>query len=190
MFPFMEIPPANWSPYSRADWTALQRRFRPPRDGPAVSILLRDYASPEEIDVVIAALQLCWRELGACARGANRTATRRMSAAAQDAALAAMWAAADRRRIGWILGYLRKCIVHRDYRNYAGLLPEGSASGYSRSSMPSTSSRGRPRSKIYVKRGARLQSMMLLGRVTCDTSFSRELADSSNIEAPIEHTFI
>jgi len=118
------------------------------------------------------------------------TARRRMSAAAQDAALAAMWAAADRRRIGWILGYLRKCIVHRDYRNYAGLLPEGSASGYSRSSMPSTSSRGRPRSKIYVKRGARLQSMMLLGRVTCDTSFSRELADSSNIEAPIEHTFI
>jgi len=52
-----------------------------------------------------------------------------MSAAAQDAALAAMWAAADRRRIGWILGYLRKGIVHRDYRDYAGLLPEGSARG-------------------------------------------------------------
>src|SRR5215831_12790341 len=50
-----------------------------------------------------------------------------MSAAAQDAALAAMWAAADRRRIGWILGYLRKGIVHRDYRDdYAGLLPEDS----------------------------------------------------------------
>jgi hypothetical protein len=56
-------------------------------------------------------------------------AGRRMSAAAQDAALAAMWAAADRRRIGWILGYLRKGIVHRDYRDYAGLLPEGSARG-------------------------------------------------------------
>ena len=114
MFPFMEIPPANWSPYSRADWTALQRRFRPPRDGPAVSILLRDYASPEEIDVVIAALQLRWRELGACARGANRTATRRMSAAAQDAALAAMWAAADRRRIGWILGYGTRSMARED----------------------------------------------------------------------------
>ena len=90
MFSFMEMPPSNRSPYSRADWTELQLQFRPPRDGRPVSIRLRDYASPEEIDVVIAALQLRWRELGACARGANRTATRRMSAAAQDAALAAM----------------------------------------------------------------------------------------------------
>jgi hypothetical protein len=38
-----------------------------------------------------------------------------------------MWVAVDRRRIGWILGYLRNGIVHRDYRDYAGLLPEGSA---------------------------------------------------------------
>src|SRR6516164_4535285 len=111
MFSFMEMPPSNRSPYSRADWTELQLQFRPPRDGRPVSIRLRDYASPEEIDVVIAALQLRWRELGACARGANRTATRRMSAAAQDAALAAMWAAADRRRIGRILGYLRETRV-------------------------------------------------------------------------------
>jgi len=111
------------NPYSRAEWTELQQRFRPPRDGPIISTRLRDYASLEEIDIVVAALQLLRRELSACIRGANRTATTRMSAAAQDAALAAMWAAADRRRIGWILGYLRKDIVHRDYRDYAGLLP-------------------------------------------------------------------
>jgi hypothetical protein len=67
----MEMPPANFSPYSRADWTELQLQFRPPRDGPSVSIRLRDYASLEEIDVVVAALQLHWRELSARARGAN-----------------------------------------------------------------------------------------------------------------------
>ena len=50
-----------------------------------------------------------------------------MSAAAQDAALAAMWAAADRRRIGWILGYVREGVVHHDYRDHAALLPEGPA---------------------------------------------------------------
>ena len=111
----MEMPPSNWSPYSRADWrTELQLRFRPPRDGPKVSIPLRDYATPEEISVVIAALLLRWRELSAQARGANRTAARRMSAAAQDAALAAMWAAADRRRIGWILGYGTRSMARED----------------------------------------------------------------------------
>jgi hypothetical protein len=52
-----------------------------------------------------------------------------MCAAAQDVALAAMWVAADRRRIGWILSYLRKGVVHHDYRDYAGLLPEGSVRG-------------------------------------------------------------
>jgi hypothetical protein len=82
MFPFMEMPPSNFSPYSRADWTELQLRFRPPRDGPSVSIRLRDYASPEEISVVVAALQLRWRELSERARGANGTTTSRMSAAA------------------------------------------------------------------------------------------------------------
>jgi hypothetical protein len=162
----MNVSP-NWNPYSRADWTELQQRFRPPPDGPSVSTRLRDYATAEEIDTVVAALQQVRRELSVRARGANRTVTRRMSAAAQDAALAAMWAAADGRRIGWILGYLRKCIVHRDYRDYAGLLRRVPQGVYSRSSMPGTSSRGRPRSKIYVKRGPRLQSMMPLGRVTC-----------------------
>ena len=73
MFPFMEMPPANFSPYSRAGWTKVQLRFRPPRDGASVSIRLRDYATPEEISVVIAALQLRWRELSAQARGANGT---------------------------------------------------------------------------------------------------------------------
>jgi hypothetical protein len=66
-----------------------------------------------------------------------------MSAAAQDAALAAMWAAADRRRIGWILAYLREGVVHRDHRDYAeGLLPQF---------CPVRARTGRPRSKIYVK---------------------------------------
>ena len=46
-----------------------------------------------------------------------------MSAAAQDAALATMGAATDRRRIGWILGYLREDVVHHDYRDHAALLP-------------------------------------------------------------------
>ena len=73
MFPFMETPPANFSPYSRADWTELQLQFRPPRNGPSISFCLRDYASPEEISVVVAALQLRWRELSAQARGANGT---------------------------------------------------------------------------------------------------------------------
>jgi len=69
MFPFMEMPPANRSPYSRTAKSGQQ--FRPPRDGASVSIRLRDYATPEEISVVIAALQLRWRELSARARGAN-----------------------------------------------------------------------------------------------------------------------
>jgi hypothetical protein len=50
-----------------------------------------------------------------------------MSAAAQNAALAAMWAASDRRRIGWIIGHLREDVVHHDYRDHAALLPEGPA---------------------------------------------------------------
>jgi hypothetical protein len=57
--------------YSRAEWTELQQQFRPPRDGPVVSTRLRDYASAEEISIVVAALQLRWRELSARARGAN-----------------------------------------------------------------------------------------------------------------------
>jgi hypothetical protein len=73
------------NPYSRAEWTELQQRFRLPRDGPSVSTCLRDYASLEEIDAVVAALELLRRELSVQARSANRTATRRMSAAAQDA---------------------------------------------------------------------------------------------------------
>jgi hypothetical protein len=80
----MEMPPANFSPYSRANWTELQLQFRPPRDGASISTHLRDYARPEEIDIVVTALQLRWRELSARARDANRTATSRMSAAAFD----------------------------------------------------------------------------------------------------------
>jgi len=71
MFPFMEMLSANFSPYSRAQWAELRLRFRPPRDGPNVSIRPRDYATAEEINSVIAALQLHWRELSARARGAN-----------------------------------------------------------------------------------------------------------------------
>jgi len=101
----------SWNPYSRAQWTELQLRN----------------ATPEEIDTVVTALELLRRELGVRARGAKRTATGRMSPAAQDAALAAMWAATDRRRIGWILAYLREGIVHADYRDHAALLLEGPA---------------------------------------------------------------
>ena len=38
-----------------------------------------------------------------------------------------MWAATDRRRIGWIRSYLREGVVHHDYRDHAALLPEGPA---------------------------------------------------------------
>ena len=55
----------NCNPYSRAQWTELQLRFRPPRDSLDVSVRLRDYGSPEEIDVVVVALQLLRRELSA-----------------------------------------------------------------------------------------------------------------------------
>ena len=51
------------NPYSRADWTEFQLRFRPPRDGPSVSTRLRDYATAEEIGGGVAALQLLRREL-------------------------------------------------------------------------------------------------------------------------------
>ena len=125
----MEMPPANWSPYSRADRTKLQLQFRPPRDGPSVSTCLRDYASPEEISVIVAALQLRWREHSTRARGANRTATSRMSAAAQDAALAAMWATAGPAPDWLDPRYLRDDVVHHGYRDHAALLPEGPAKG-------------------------------------------------------------
>jgi hypothetical protein len=57
------------NPYSRAEWAELQLQFRPPRDGPAVSTRLSDYATAEEIGGGVAALQLLRREL-ACGRGA------------------------------------------------------------------------------------------------------------------------
>lgn len=50
-------PPPDWSPYSRAQWAEGRLQFRPPRDGLSVSTRLSDYATAEEIDVVIAALQ-------------------------------------------------------------------------------------------------------------------------------------
>ena len=51
------LPPPGWNPYSRAAWTELQLQFRPPRDGPSVSTHLRDYATAQELDVALAALQ-------------------------------------------------------------------------------------------------------------------------------------
>jgi len=152
------------NPYSRADWTELQQQFRPPPDGPSVSTRLRDYATAEEIGLVVAALQVLRRELGVRVRGANRAATGRMSAAAQDAALAAMWAAADRRRIGWML---RVSVIYSDYRDYAALLPEGTPKIASAvlCPLPSGPSGRDRRSPPGV--GCRLQSMMLLGKVTC-----------------------
>jgi hypothetical protein len=106
-------------------------------------------------------------ELSMRARGANRTATRRMSAAAQDAAPAAMRAAADRRRVGWMLAYLREGVVHHDYRDHAGLLPEGPA----RELLPQFYARYQATQAAALEdlrqAWTRLQSMMLLGRVTC-----------------------
>src|SRR5262245_1339154 len=117
-------PPPGWSPYSRAQWAEGRLQFRPPRDGLSISTRLSDYASAEEIDVVIMALQQTWRDLSAQVRVAKQAATRRMSKeAAADNALAALWAATDRRRIGWMLKYLRKGTVDPLYRDYAGLLP-------------------------------------------------------------------
>jgi hypothetical protein len=40
------------NPYSRAQWAELRLQFRPPRDGPNVSIRLRDYVTAEEINSV------------------------------------------------------------------------------------------------------------------------------------------
>ena len=92
-------------------------QFRPPRDGPAVSTRLRDYATAEEIGIVVAAHSFSGASLRA---GAGR----RMSAAAQDAALAAMWAAADRRRIGWMLTVLlaahQICLFAKQSATYKG----------------------------------------------------------------------
>src|SRR5262249_61925515 len=82
-----------------------QLRFRPRGPVPPSASGCATYATAEEIGVVVAALQLLRRELSVWARGAACPPRR------QDAALAAMWAAADRRRIGWILGYLRKSAV-------------------------------------------------------------------------------
>ena len=71
MLSFMEMPPANRSPYSR---TAKSRQqFR--RHGTALpsASVCANMPAPEEISVVIAALQLRWHELSAQARGANGT---------------------------------------------------------------------------------------------------------------------
>src|SRR5262249_28403690 len=85
------VPPPRWNPYSRKCGTELQLRFPPPRDGPAVSTRLRDYATPKEANTVIA-LQQARRDLSVrireashvlgngargCARRQHRDATRR-----------------------------------------------------------------------------------------------------------------
>jgi hypothetical protein len=121
-------PPPGWSPYSRKCWTEHQQQFRPPRDGASVSTRLSDYATAEEIDAVITALQQVWRDLNAQVREAKQATVKRMSKeAVADNALAALWAATDRRRIGRMLKYLREGVVHPDYHDRAALLPEGPA---------------------------------------------------------------
>jgi hypothetical protein len=72
------------NPYSRADWTELQLAFRPPRDGLVISTRLRDYASQEEIDGVIAAVQQARCELTARIQAAQVPPPRRMSKEARD----------------------------------------------------------------------------------------------------------
>src|SRR5215831_16259038 len=70
------MPPPGWNPYSRAAWTELQLQFRPPRDGPSVGTRLRHYATAEEIDVALAALQQVRRDLS-LRKEANRAAEKR-----------------------------------------------------------------------------------------------------------------
>ena len=43
--------------YSRKCWTELQLQRSPPGWPPTVSVQLNDYASPEELELVMAALQ-------------------------------------------------------------------------------------------------------------------------------------
>ena len=82
-----------------------------------------------------------------------------MSAAAQDAALATMGAATDRRRIGWILGRLREDVVHTDYRDHAALLPEGPAKDLLPVLCPIRGGPSGGGSRIYAESGCRLPSM-------------------------------
>ena len=66
------MPPPGWNPYSRKCWTKLQLRFRPPRDGPAVSIRLHDYATQPRCSGPDGNLSVRIRE-------AKQMATRRIS---------------------------------------------------------------------------------------------------------------
>ena len=117
-------PPPGWSFYSRAAWTELQLQFRLPRE-PVISTRLRDYASREEIDAVIAAVQQVRRELIAVEK---RPAVKSASKAARDdAALAMIWAAADRQELNRLLTDLRRGEMPSNFNGRMIALPQGPA---------------------------------------------------------------
>jgi hypothetical protein len=117
-------PPPGWNPYSRASWTELQLQFRLPRE-PVISTRLRDYASQEEIDTVIAAVQQVRCDLIAVEK---RSAVKSASKAARDdAALAVIWATADRQELNRLLTDLRRGEIPSNFNGRMIALPEGSA---------------------------------------------------------------
>jgi hypothetical protein len=118
------VPPPGW-PYFRAAWTEHRLRFWLPRDEPVISTCLRDYASQEEIDAVIAAVRQARRNLTARIRAAQVPPPRRMSKAARDdVALDALWAVEDRRRLGWLLADLRRGELPSNLEDRLSALPK------------------------------------------------------------------
>jgi hypothetical protein len=118
------VPPPSWSFYSRAAWTELQLQFRLPRE-PVISTRLRDYASQEEIATIITAVQQVRRELVAvekqpAVRGASK-------AARDDAALAVIWATADRQELNRLLTDLRRGEIPSNFNGRMIALPQGPA---------------------------------------------------------------
>jgi hypothetical protein len=150
-------PPPGWSFYSRAAWTELQLQFRLPRE-PVISTRLRDYASQEEIDTVIAAVQQIRREVIAVEK---RPAVKSASKAARDdAALAMIWAAADRQELNRLLTDLRRGEMPSNFNGRMIALPQGPA----RAPRPLV----RRRSRSSAGNGRRPRSMMLPGRRISD----------------------
>jgi hypothetical protein len=148
--------------YSRAQWTELQLQFRPPRDGPAPACVTMP--APR-------------RSTSSSLRSSSSGAT---SACGRAAPIEQPQAACPprRRMLPWphrrgpAPNWLDPRVPAQGHRpprlpRPCRLAAGGSHKGSTPAVLPGTSSRGRPRSKIYVKRGPRLQSMMLLGRVTC-----------------------
>jgi hypothetical protein len=119
------FPPPGWSPYSRVAWTELRLQFRLPGDEPVISTRLCDYASREEIVTVITAVQQRRRELTAVEKQpAVKSASK---AARDDAALAVLWAIADRQELNRLLTDLRRGEMPTNLDGRMRALPSGPA---------------------------------------------------------------